>query len=336
MKPELTVAVLGAGNMGRAHTEGYKALPYVQVALICDLDEEAARTLAKEVGASWCTDPEEIWKREDIQAVSICTPDRLHLEPTLAAVASGKAILLEKPLATQVEEAEQIVQAVREAGLFLLPGHVLRFDTRCYLARQSILEGKIGPIQSIYTRRSGRRFVARHLAGRVSLPFFLGVHDYDMMCWWTGANVASVTAQARYGSLKEEDGLPVADAWSALLRFDNGTLGTAEQNWILPQGYLGYDMRADIAGSRGSLHVSFQDQGLLWASDTGTMAVDTRWLPQVWGTLVGLYALEIRHFVHCALGWQEPAMTPEEALEAVRIAAAVEESGRTGQTVRLR
>lgn len=334
MEPQLTVAVLGAGTMGRVHALGYRSLPYVRLALICDVNEQAARKLAEEVEAGWCTDPQEVWKREEIQAVSICTPDQLHLEPTLAAVASGKAILLEKPLATRVEEAEQIVRAAREAGLLLLPGHVLRFDTRCYLARQSIREGKIGQIQSIYTRRAGRRSVARYLAGRVSLPFFLGVHDYDLMCWWTGAHVVSVSAEVCYGSLQEE-GLSVADACSALLRFSDGTLGTAEQNWIVPQGYLGYDMRADLAGSKGSLHISFQDQGLLWATETGTIAVDTRWLPRMRGTLVGMYAEEIRHFVHCALGWAEPAMTPEEGLEAVRIAAAVEEAARAGQPAHL-
>ena len=335
MKPELTVAVLGAGNMGRAHARGYRALPYVRVALICDVVEQAARALAEEVGAEWTTDPGEIWRREEIQAVSICTPDHLHLEPTLAAVASSKAILLEKPLALEVAEAEQIVRAARKAGLLLLPGHVLRYDTRCSMAWEAIQDGRIGKVMSIYTRRTGRRAVAHYLAGRVSLPFFIGVHDYDLMRWWTGAEVASIQAQARYGSLQEA-GLPVSDAFGQLLTFDDGTLATAELNWILPKGYMGFDMQAHVFGSEGALYVSFRDEGLLWVTDQGTAALDTRFLPQLRGRLVGLYAEQMRHFVHCALGWEEPALTPEDALEAVRIATAAEESARSGQPVRLR
>ena len=69
-----------------------------------------------------------------------------------------------------------------------------------------------------------------------------------------------------------------ADSWSQLLRLDDGTLCTAEQNWILPRGYPGFDMRADIAGSKGSMYVSFRDDGLLLALDQGTIAEGNRWV----------------------------------------------------------
>ena len=189
-------------------------------------------------GAAAYSDFTELLRRDDLDAVSVCTPDGLHREPCERAFEGGRHVLVEKPIATTVEDAEAIVAAARRAGVVLLVGHCLRFDPRYDQARQAVARGELGPIQTIYTRRANTVAAQDRLGGRCTLPLFLGVHDYDVMRWLADSEVERVTAESKWGLLREQ-GFPVEDANCALLRFASGVLGIAELNWILPRGLSG-------------------------------------------------------------------------------------------------
>jgi predicted dehydrogenase len=123
------VAVIGAGFMGERHARIYAGLPDVELVAICDVRESAAQELAERTGASaHYADFAELLRRDDLDAVSVCTPDALHREPCELALAGGRHVLVEKPIATTVVDAEAIVAAARRAGSALLVGHCLRFD----------------------------------------------------------------------------------------------------------------------------------------------------------------------------------------------------------------
>ena len=113
----IRVAVIGAGFMGERHARIYAGLPDVELVAVCDVHEEAARELAERTGApAHYTDFAELLRRDDLDAVSVCTPDGLHREPCEQALAGGRHVLVEKPIATTVADAEAIVAAARGSG----------------------------------------------------------------------------------------------------------------------------------------------------------------------------------------------------------------------------
>ncbi|HEV8673234.1 MAG TPA: Gfo/Idh/MocA family oxidoreductase [Methylomirabilota bacterium] len=329
----LRVGVIGAGVMGERHAQIYTTLPDVELNAVCDVREDAARRVASLADAAVCTDWRGLLGRPDIDAVSVCTPDDAHRAPCEAAAAAGKHILVEKPIATTVADAEAIIAAAERAGVVLLVGHCLRFDPRHYAARAAVAGGELGVIQTIYTRRSNTVAAQDRLGGRCSLPLFLGVHDYDVMRWLLASEVERVSAESKWGLLRSR-GYPVEDANCALLRFASGALGIAELNWVLPRGFpAAGDHRADIVGERGALSIASLETGLRRADDQRAVQVDAVAAPIVYGHAGGMFYFELRHFVDVIRRRRPLAVTPADGLMALRIALAVEQSAATGRSV---
>lgn len=128
MSNTLKVAVIGAGTISKSHLHGYKALPNVTLAAVCDLNETRARELAEEYGAEKaCADYHEVLNDPTIDAVSIVTPTFTHGKIVREALAAGKHVLCEKPPALTYEEALQNEEAAKESGKVLMYGFVVRF-----------------------------------------------------------------------------------------------------------------------------------------------------------------------------------------------------------------
>src|SRR5687767_4710697 len=175
------VGVIGAGGrMGQLHAQTYHSLPNAELVSVCDVDEAAAASVGERLGATVRRDFDELLADPALEAVSICTPDQLHVEPAVAAAGAGKHVLLEKPIATTLEDAQTIAQACAAAGVVLLVGHVLRFDPRFSAAAAALEAGELGALQTIFARRVNGVAAQDRLQGRVNLQMFLGVHDYDL------------------------------------------------------------------------------------------------------------------------------------------------------------
>ncbi len=317
--------------MGERHARIYASLPDVELVALCDTRVEVARALARDLGAVPYSEFQDLLARPDLDAVSVCTPDDAHRAPCEAAAAAGRHVLVEKPLAMTVADAEAIIAAATKTGVVLLVGHCLRFDPRYRAAKTAIAAGELGALQFIHTRRSNTVAAQDRLRGRCSLPRFLGVHDYDVMRWWTGSEVRQVTAESKSGILQRL-GYPVEDVSCALLRFTSEALGSAELNWILPRGFpASGDHRADILGERGVLSIATLETGLRRADEQRAVVVDTMTAPTVEGHPGGMFYYELRHFLDCIRGTARPAVTPEDGLMALRIALAVERAAATGR-----
>src|SRR5262245_58332052 len=327
------VAVIGAGYMGERHARIYAGLPDVELVAVCDVRDAAAREVAERNGATAYSDFRALLRRDDLDAVSVCTPDALHRESCELAARAGRHVLVEKPIATTLADAEAIAEAATRAGIVLLVGHCLRFDPRYDQARQAVKNGELGPIQTIYTRRANTVAAQDRLGGRCTLPLFLGVHDYDVMRWLAESEVERVTAESKWGLLKEQ-GFPVEDANCALLRFRSGALGIAELTWILPRGFpAAGDHRLDLVGSVGSLSIATLETGLRRVDGQRAVQVDTASAPTVQGHSGGMFYFELRHFVDCGRRRATPAVTPHDAVMALRVAIAVERAAATGAPV---
>jgi predicted dehydrogenase len=207
----------------------------------------------------------------------------------------------------------------------VLVGHILRFEPRYAAAHDAVAAGTIGEIQAVRHERIGLVTDQNVLRGRTSIALYYGVHEFDLARWYAG-EVERIYAERSDGVLHAH-GYELEDLYSAVLRFQSGAHGTAMLGWSLPARTPGYGIGGvTVIGERGVIRISQGDVGLLVVNQDGPCDVDAYYAPAVRGRVWGALAIEIDHLVECARGTVEPACTPADGVEAVRISLAMEAS----------
>lgn len=330
----IRIGVVGAGYMGTNFARLIQAHPLCELAGIADLNSEVANRAGESLGCAAFGSADELLASGRIDGLVVTTIEDQHREPCLAAFAHGAGVLVEKPIATTVADAEAIIAASVAANRALLVGHVLRFDARYARLRQEVVSGAIGDPLTIFARRLNGVGAQDRLRGRCSLPLFLGVHDYDLVRWVANSEVVDVIARERRGYLAGL-GYPVEDASVAMLTLANGVLATVEEGWILPDSHpVGFDQRFDVNGGSGRIELVGHEGGVAIMGERLTWP-DTQLWPDVHGQVDGALRRELWHFVDVLRGDAEPMISGADGLAALRIALAVEESARLGAAVRL-
>src|SRR4030081_3339187 len=217
----MRVGVIGAGVMGTNHARVLGGLPNTALVGIVDPLPEH-RTRATEVAGCRTFASLEELIAEGVDAVTIAAPTHLHHEISLACIAHGIHVLVEKPIAPTVEEGRQIVAAARHAGVSLMVGHVERFNPTVEAIKQAI---RAEDILSIAITRVGP-FPPR--MSNVGVVIDLAVHDIDLIRWFTGSEIAEVQPQLSSAVAERED--------IALLqlRTESGVLAHIHTNWLTP------------------------------------------------------------------------------------------------------
>ena len=324
------VGVIGVGSFGEAHVQAYRALREVEIVALCDTREDRLREMATKYGiAHTYTDARELCARRDIELVSIVTPGVKHLEPVLAAAKAGKHILLEKPIATSMKEAEAIVQAAATAGVHLMVGHILRFENNYGTLGREIAQGNLGKIVSIRAQRNRPRWVYRTiLRGH---PFLEdSIHDIDLCLWYTQDQVRSVRAFTRH---VQGDGFPEIN-W-AFLEFRSGCVACLESQWLIPDpaGVTTNDA-IQVIGTKGVADIHFVPASLnLWKEqgpESLNVSYDATFAGKIWGAIKE----EVGHFVDCVRSGVAPEMvTPGDACAALKVALALVQSAQEQRDV---
>lgn len=314
------VIVVGAGAMGSEHVRAYKQLPGVRVISVVDPIIEKAERLAKQYDIAEYYDDIDKALHPEVQGVSICTPDSLHVEPVVKAARAGKHILLEKPIATRLTDAQTILSAVQAAGVKLLMGYTLRFEGSYVAGHQLVSEGGLGNIHTLVAKRFNGANEASRVAYRDSVITFLAVHDIDQLLWFSASPVERVFAEAdafRFPKKENEDTALIT------LRFSNGVIGALHVNWTLSDS-VPYRAKSEleIIGDKGVAKLEGLDNGLWYSSDARGHA----W-PLGFDRPCGLALIEeLKHFIQCIRGEAEPKVTGEEAYEVLRVAVAAKKS----------
>ena len=195
------VGVIGVGFMGTHHAETYAAMPDAELMGVADIDQARAASVAEKFGIRAYEDMRQLLADPNVAAVSICTNDEQHVEPSLAALAAGKHVLLEKPIATTLGDADRVLAAANGSTKCFLVGHILRFEQRYVAAKQAVDAGQIGEVISIFARRMNAASAQNILEGRVSVLSFIGVHDLDLCHWIADAPAVRVYCEVRRGLL---------------------------------------------------------------------------------------------------------------------------------------
>ena len=221
---EIGVAVVGSGNMGRHHVRNYATLAGARLVAVVDEDQARAEALAERYGAAALSAIEEL--PDAVQAVSVATPTATHLDVAGRLLEAGKHVLVEKPIAPTVAEAETLTALAAERGLVLAVGHVERFNPAVRELKRRIDAGAMGILLSLVARRVG---VMPPQVRDADVIVDLAVHDIDIFRYLLGADrPAEVYANA--GRAIAQDRFDFADIF---LRFD-GVACLLQVNWVTP------------------------------------------------------------------------------------------------------
>ena len=339
MRTTLNVGVIGVGWQGEGHVKHYQSFPNVHVAAIADLDKAKRRKMQAEYGVpSTYQDYREMLEKEDLDAVSVVTPDHLHLEPALAALESGKHVLMEKPLATNVEDAEAIVEASRRCKRKLMVNFSNRWMSYMAHTRNAIDAGELGYPVYAYARLSNTIYVPTQMleswSSETALPFWLMSHTIDRIRWLFQSEITRVYA-ASHASVLTDQGIDSPDLFAALVDFENGAIGNFESCWILPNTKPSIvDSKMELIFSKGNISIDAQQTTIQKATEAGYAIPGTLQM-DIYGQPVGFVTEAMRHFVTCVLKDKAPEPSGEDGLAVVRISAAIIESAQTGKPIAL-
>jgi UDP-N-acetylglucosamine 3-dehydrogenase len=327
--PKLRIGIVGCGAFAESHLTALAGIPFVQVTAVTDVVAERARKLAERYEVPRIAqDFRELCSLKEVDAVSVVTTEDQHLEPVLAALESGKHVFVEKPMATCLSDAEKMLAAARKTGLILMPGHILRFETRYATVKEQLDSGRLGRIISLYTRRNRPKWQGT-IYKRTPLMLETAIHDIDAMLWYTGKKVKSVRSYDV--AVEPEKGVDLT--W-AVLKFEGGALGVLEAMWLMPNKTPFLDDFLQVIGTSGVANIDVVNSGLTMWRDDGVEVPDVSYEPRLRGSAYGALREELSCFARSVLEGQAPSLlTAEDGVEALRVGLAVAESGRTNREV---
>lgn len=337
----LNIGIIGFGFMGRMHYRCWKARTDARVVAICDTNAAAMQGGGKGLGniagaegevdlrdVAIYSDPEEMFAREKLDAVSITVPTHLHAAWTVKALNAGIHVLCEKPMALTLADGRQMIAAAEESGRRLQIGHCIRFWPEYAKAKEIVESGVYGRVITATFQRlsatartkQGSWFSNEEQSG--GMVFDLHIHDTDFVQHLFGMP----SSVCSHGALT-----PAGNIAHILThyRFNDDKLVTAEGGWALVPAY-GFEMKFLIVMEKAVL--SFENKRTptlkLFPAEGEPIVPE---LEQGDG-----YSRQIEHFARTIRGESVPSViTPQQALQALRIAEAERESARNGAHVNL-
>jgi len=325
--------LIGLGWFGEIHAETLSAMPGIDLAALCTRRPQRLAEVADRFKvAKRYTNYRDLLADPEIDVVGITTHIYDHRDIAVDALRSGKHVFLEKPMAPNAADCDVILDAARGASGFFMVGHICRFDPRVALAKQAIDEGRVGKIVSMHARRNLSVTIGRMVLNDISALMGDGIHDGDLMLWFSQAKPVSVYAQEIHpGTNKYPDG-----GW-AMVRLDSGAIAVIESIWHLPESTpYQIDARMEVIGTEGAIYINCGEAGLEVHDGKGNRMPDTFYWPNVFGQRFGILRAELRYFADCVLaGCRPERITPDESRAAVAMLAAAEESSKTGKIIHL-
>ncbi len=342
--------IIGCGGIARRRMIPALSLcKESRVVAVMDVNKTAADEVAAEIGAKAYYTEADLLADPSVTCVYIATPVFLHKDQVFRAAAAGKHILLEKPIALSISDAEEMVAACKNAGIYLTEGYMMKHHALNCMAKDLVHSGGLG--QVVYARAQltcwypdmpGVWRQDPKLSGGGAL-MDMATHSYDLLQYIIGSKVVEVFAYTANLTFK----YPVEDSSTTLLRFENGAQATVEAFFNIPDA--AGQGRMEIYGSRGSI----QAEGTIGQMPGGKMvaylsddtkaydpnqsheAVDIT-VREMDFTPVNMYASEMDYLSTCVANEVRPDFcTGEDGLYVMKIAQAAYESSKTGRKVTL-
>ncbi|HEY6115229.1 MAG TPA: Gfo/Idh/MocA family oxidoreductase [Candidatus Dormibacteraeota bacterium] len=326
------VGVIGTGVMGRNHVRVLHELAQADLVGVADADRAAAGRAAAAGTTRAYASHTELLERERPDAVVIAVPTNQHHAVVLDALAAGAHVLVEKPIAGTLAEADDLVAAAARAQRVLSVGHIERYNPAVLELKRRLTEGQLGRVFQYHARRLGP-FPQR--IRDVGVVVDLATHDLDVMRYLSGAEIVRVYAETR-----REVHTTNEDLVSGLIRFDDGAVGVLQTNWLTPT-----KIRVlNVTGERGMFRADYLTQDLFFHENSASEGASWQQIAMLRGVSEGpmvMYAIqkreplrvELEAFLDAVEGRPAEIVTGADGREALRIALALVESGQQERVV---
>jgi predicted dehydrogenase len=349
------VTVLGAAvvglNVGRLHALGYWESPYVELRAVCDLVPEKLEWVRQQVPVDTYQDLETMLARDDIHLVSVCTPDYTHREVATQVLRAGKHLLLEKPIALTLDDAQAIMQEAARAGTICSIGYEFRINPVVQTLKALLGEGGLGELQAIsmyfwrgpFQYGKSSRWIQRaECSGGLLVEE--ACHWFDLLRWF-GGEVSEIQCYGAGGILPETD---FEDVAFANMRFASGAIG--QMSHVLAG--FGTAFLIWVIGTRASAWGYFKETespflGLGWPGEYGRVAVipgyprtDADKPRLLEGIRVRTFGIEGKEqenikdyaklFAACVAQGRQPPVTLEDGYKSLELSLAARASSLTG------
>ena len=271
----IKVGVIGVGQMGTYHAQIYRKLPQTELVALCEFNDTRRAQLETEFpGVKTYKDYKQMLEEADIEAVSIVLPDNMHREAVELAVKHNKHILLEKPLAKELEDGKALYEITKDYDKVFTTGFLLRFDPRFAMIKERLENGEIGDIIHCYVRRNSPIIGPRRYIGASDLSMHVMIHDIDYLNWWMDCQPVKVFARNRSVLLKENH---MNDVIYAIVTYENVSIACMEACWTLPENSPTIiDDKVELVGTKGVAYVDSCDYGVRFVSQKGIEYADSR------------------------------------------------------------
>lgn len=337
MSEKLKVAVVGAGIYGIHHVDVYKQNPNVELVAVCDYSADIRASIEDKYNVKTYATAEEMVANEKLDAVSIATPDHLHVEPALICINQGIDVLIEKPLATTVEDCETILKAAEENNVRVAVDFHKRWDPAAIYTYNQLNEGDHYPIRGYMNMDDTIDIPTKWFKwGDSSDPVsFLGVHCVDLMRWYMGCEATEVYSVGTK-KLLPSLGVDTYDSVQSIITFENGCTWVLENSWILPSGFpKANDSRTSIVTSEKYIRINNQDRGVEMVDSEKTYTPNVFFFNDFNGKVVGFGADPINSFVDSLINKSDFVADGFDGLQATKITAAIHKSLEEGVSVKI-
>jgi len=331
----IRVAIIGTGFIGNYHARALVKLPGVELAAAGDLSRQSGQAFADKYGIPRVSaNALSLIKRPEIDAVVLGIPNKFHAPYALAAIAAGKDVFIEKPLAMNPAEGKKIAAAARRQKRVVMAGHMWRFDHEVNFVREVVKSGRLGRV--IKTKGFGIHvnwgpggwFTQKKLAGGGALAD-MGVHALDTARYIMG-DPKPVRVYARIGTHYGD--YDVDDTGTLMISWDNGATSLVESGWWQPH-MDGPEAATRLYCAEGYASLFPTEFKFKLGGHAGEFKAPMP--PRSEHCDQGMYDRQMAHFIDCLRRRKTPSPGLAEGQVIIEIVAAAYKSSRTGQAVKL-
>ncbi len=340
---QINVGIIGTGWCGGIRAETCAMNPLVKDLHVVETRPERLAEIAKKTNAASATaDYKDVIQRDDVDAVFIsATPEALHYPMARESLLRGKHVFLEKPIAIELHEADELNHLAKKNGLKFAIGYSQRFNPKFAYVKQALRDGTLGkPVSALVSRHIGRG-LGKKITGRSKLsPAAMeATHDLDFVMWCLQpAKPIRVYSTVNYGAMRESTGADIPDTQYITVTFDNGVSCVVCAGWSLPPAYPNFSMTwIEMIGTEGALIIddTHRDTQLTTMKSGIVHPMSTMPGEPVEHTYAGPMAAETVHFVEAVACDRPVLVTGEEARDVMEVYIAADLSAERNEPVNL-